>query len=55
MSEQNNGSFGNRKIWIGVGIAAAAVIVTVSTGIFPPSGSDTAGTIVPAQRYRARR
>ena len=53
MSEPNNSSLGNRKIWIGAGIAAAAAIVAVSTGIFPPSATDTAGTIVPAQRYMA--
>jgi len=52
MSEQNTSSFGNRKIWIGAGIAAAAVIVAVSTGVLPPSGKDTTGTIVPAQRYQ---
>ena len=54
MSEEKSGSFGKRKVWIGGGIAAAAVILAVSSGIdFPPSGKDTAGTIVPAQRYRA--
>jgi len=53
MSEQDKGSFGNRKIWIGAGVAAAAVIVTVFSGVHFPPGSDTAGTIVPAQRYRA--
>ena len=54
MSEQKNGSFGKRKVWIGGGIAAAAVIVAVSSGVdFPPSGKDTVGTIVPAQRFRA--
>ena len=54
MSEQQNGSTGNRKVWIGAGIAAAAAIVAVALGIdFPPGSTDTAGTIVPAQRYRA--
>jgi len=53
MSEQNTSSIGNRKIWIGAGVAAAAVIVAVSTGVLPPGGKDTAGTIVPAQRYQA--
>ncbi|MEO8346488.1 MAG: hypothetical protein ABI607_12415, partial [Betaproteobacteria bacterium] len=53
MSEQTNSSLGNRKIWIGAGVAAAAVIVAVSTGILPPSGKDTSGTIAPAQRYVA--
>ena len=53
MSEPNTSSIGNRKIWIGAGVAAAAVIVAVSTGVLPPGGKDTAGTIVPAQRYQA--
>jgi hypothetical protein len=52
MSETKS-SFGKRKIWIGGGIAAAGLIVAVSTGILPPSGKDTSGTIVPAQRYMA--
>jgi anti-sigma factor RsiW len=52
MNEQNSGFSGKRKIVIGSGIAAAAVIVALSTGLFPPS-NDTAGTIVPAERYRA--
>ena len=48
-------SFSKRKIWIGSGIAVAAVAALLMTpGIdFPPSGKDTVGTIVPAQRYRA--
>jgi anti-sigma factor RsiW len=53
MNEQNSSFSGKRKLLIGGGIAVAAVAVAVSTGILPPSGSDTAGTIVPAQRYRA--
>ena len=54
MSEEKSGSFGKRKIWIGGAIAAAAVVLAVSSGIdFPPGSKDTAGTIVPAQRYRA--
>ena len=50
-----SGSFlGKRKVWIGGGLAAAAVIFAMSSGIdFPPNGKDTSGTIVPAQRYRA--
>ena len=53
MSEQKSGS-GKRKIWIGGGIAAVAVVLAMSSGIdFPPGSKDTAGTIVPAQRYRA--
>jgi anti-sigma factor RsiW len=53
MSAGKNNLAGNRKIWIGGGIAAAAVIVAVSTGLFPPNAGDTAGTIAPALRYRA--
>ena len=52
MSEAKRFS-GNRKIWIGGSVAAAAVVVAVSAGLFPPNASDTAGTIVPAQRYQA--
>ncbi len=54
MSEDKNGFFGKRKVWIGGGIAAAAVILAVSSGVeFPPFNKDTVGTIVPAQRFRA--
>ena len=49
MIEQKSGSFGKRKIWIGGAIAAAAVVLVMSSGIdFPPGSKDTAGTIVPA-------
>jgi len=52
MSQEKAGS--KRKIWIGGAIAAAAVVLAISSGIdFPPGSKDTAGTIVPAQRYRA--
>ncbi len=54
VSEQKNGFFSKRKVWIGGGIAAAAAVLAVSFGIdFPPGLKDTVGTIVPAQRYRA--
>ena len=53
MNERNNGMSGNRKIMIGGGLAIAAAAVAVSLGVFPPNSSETAGTIVPAQRYRA--
>ena len=52
MSESTSGFSGKRKLLIGGGLAVAAVAVAVSTGLFPPS-TDTAGTIVPADRYRA--
>jgi anti-sigma factor RsiW len=53
MNERNNGMSGNRKIMIGGGLAIAAAAVAVSLGVFPPNSSETAGTIVPAQRYQA--
>ena len=52
MSEQKGSS--KRKIWIGGAIAAAAVVLVMSSGIdFPPGTKDTSGTIVPATRYKA--
>ena len=53
MKASKNGMSGNRKIMIGGGLAIAAAAVAVSLGMFPPNSSETAGTIVPAQRYRA--
>src|SRR6185437_296515 len=55
MSEQKGGlgGLGHRKIWIGGGVAVAAAIVVAATGLFPPNANETAGTIAPAQRYRA--
>jgi hypothetical protein len=54
VSEQKNGFFSKRKVWIGGGIAAAAAVLAVSFGIdFPPGVKDTIGTIVPAVRFRA--
>ncbi|HEX6794889.1 MAG TPA: hypothetical protein VF304_13650 [Casimicrobiaceae bacterium] len=55
MSEQKGGlgGLGNRKIWIGGGVAVAAAIVVAATGLFPPNANETAGTIAPAQRYQA--
>jgi hypothetical protein len=51
MNEQKRGLANSRKIWIGGGIAVAAAVVAVSTGLLPPNAADTAGTIVPASRY----
>jgi anti-sigma factor RsiW len=52
MREQKGGS--KRKIWIGGAIAAAAVVLVMSSGIdFPPGTKDTSGTIVPVTRYKA--
>jgi hypothetical protein len=54
MSEQANSSIGNRKIWIGTGVAAAAVVFGVYfSSDFPTSKEATSGTIAPAQRFRA--
>ena len=51
MSEQQVGS--KRKVWIGVGAAVVAVVVASQFVDFGSGGKDAAGTIVPAQRYRA--
>ncbi|MGA8030856.1 MAG: hypothetical protein WCB48_00555, partial [Casimicrobiaceae bacterium] len=54
MSEQNKGFSNKRKIMIGGAIAAAAAVVALSSLMQAPTdGKDTAGTIMPAQRYRA--
>ncbi|CAG1006094.1 hypothetical protein BURK1_03267 [Burkholderiales bacterium] len=54
MSEQTIGSFSKRKIWIGAGIAAVAVIVVAGYALdAPPGTTDAVGTIAPAQRYVA--
>ena len=54
MSEQSIGSFSKRKFWIGAGVAAVAVVVVGGYALdIPPTSKDTAGTIVPAQRYQA--
>lgn len=52
MSQQRSRTFGNRKVWAGIGIAAAVVVVA-QYGFDFPLGQDVTGTIVPAQRYRA--
>ncbi|MGH8800705.1 MAG: anti-sigma factor family protein, partial [Casimicrobiaceae bacterium] len=53
MSDKNQGFPSKRKWWIGGGIAAAVVVIGLASGVIPPNGKDTAGTIVPAQRYQA--
>ena len=43
-----------RALWIGAALAAAAVVtVGIFVHDFPASGKDVAGTVAPAQRYRA--
>jgi anti-sigma factor RsiW len=55
MSEQESKPFSKRKAaLLGVGVAVIAGVVVATSGIYFPAGSsDTAGTIVPAQRFRA--
>jgi hypothetical protein len=43
----------NKIIMIGGGLAAAIAAVVYFGSYYPPSSSDVAGTIAPAQRYRA--
>jgi hypothetical protein len=54
MSQVNSGSNSKRNVWIGTGIAAAAVVLgvylTLDAGIEMPA----TGTIAPAQRFRAQ-
>ena len=52
MTEKNSSIFGNRKMWVGIGVAAAVVVVAQYGFDFPRS-QDVSGTIVPAQRFRA--
>jgi hypothetical protein len=40
-------------LWIGTGVAAAAVLISAFVFKFPPGGENVSGTVVPAQRYRA--
>jgi anti-sigma factor RsiW len=51
--EQKRGSFSKNKVWIGIGLALAGVVVATQYFNFPPTSETTSGTIVPAQRYRA--
>jgi hypothetical protein len=53
MSEEKRGSFGRSKVWIGLAVAAAGVVIATQYFDFPPGGQSTSGTIVPAQRFRA--
>src|SRR5215467_2580695 len=41
------------KVWIGVAVAVAAIAVGSQFVNYPPRGDEAAGTIAPAQRYRA--
>lgn len=54
MSQQPRSPFGNRKLWIGGAVAAAAVVVVAQFGFdSKPNEKDVIGTIAPAERYRA--
>jgi len=50
-----NGTFRRRTIWAGVAVAAvAAIFVGQYYFDIPSSGEQAAGTVAPAQRYRAQ-
>ena len=54
MSDQQELPSSKRKIWIGAGIAAVAVIVVGGYALdVPPGSKDAVGTIAPAQRFVA--
>jgi hypothetical protein len=43
-----------RTLWIGIGVAAAAILIVGYSVIdYPPGGANVAGTVAPAERYRA--
>ena len=52
MTTQKQGST-SKRIWIGSGVAAAAVLAGVYFMTDIPPSSDTSGTLAPAQRYKA--
>jgi len=56
MSEQKSGFVRSTKgkVLIGAGVAAAAVLAVTTQMDFQSSGTESVGTIVPAQRYRAQ-
>jgi hypothetical protein len=52
MSEQTSGSFNKRKLVIGVGLAAIAVVVIAGYSLdMSPASKDAVGTIAPAERF----
>ena len=55
MSEEKQGILGTTKgrLLVTAGVAAVALVGLSSVIDFPPGGSKTSGTIVPAERYRA--
>src|ERR1700687_719422 len=54
MNQRTPGFSSKRQIWIGIGVAAVAVVLVGHYLLdFPSSGENAGGTIVPAERYRA--
>lgn len=54
MTQQSSSIFANRKTWIGAGVALVALVVVVQFGFDGKTKKeDVAGTVVPAERYRA--
>jgi hypothetical protein len=54
MTTQDANTSRGRKTWIlGAGLVAIAAIVAYLGFDYPPAGDEAAGTIVPANRYRA--
>ena len=54
MNDEIRTPFNKRKVWIGAGLAAIAVVVVGGYALdVPPGIKDTAGTILPATRYQA--
>jgi peptidoglycan DL-endopeptidase CwlO len=54
MTTQDSNTSRGRKTWIlGAGLVAIAAIVAYLGFDYPPASDDAAGTIVPANRYRA--
>jgi len=54
MTTQDASTSRGRKTWIlGAGLVAIAAIVAYLGFDYPPASDDAAGTIVPANRYRA--
>jgi len=51
MTDKTSGSFNKRKLVLGVGLAAIAVVVIGYSLDMPPGSKDTIGTILPAERF----
>jgi len=53
MNEQMSDPANKRKIWIGAGVAAVAIVAVGTFMLDKPAATDTQGTILPASRYIA--